>query len=133
VSFTQTTWDQEGYAIRDPDSTTYVAAIETAGEFGPRIYLEAWNRGWKRAEKKVVIGDGAEWIWHIAGDHFPGAVQIVDIFHARRFTIHYTPTHGSWLNQAEIESASSPGSASAPEEFLTWRDCAGRFRRGIAG
>jgi hypothetical protein len=26
--FTQTTWDQEGYAIRDPDSTTYVAAIE---------------------------------------------------------------------------------------------------------
>jgi hypothetical protein len=131
--FTQTTWDQEGYAIRDPDSTTYVAAIETAGEFGPRIYLEAWNRGWKRAEKKVVIGDGAEWIWHIAGDHFPGAVQIVDIFHARRFTIHYTPTHGSWLNQAEIESASSPGSASAPEEFLTWRDCAGRFRRGIAG
>jgi len=20
-----------------------------------------------------------------------------------RFTVHYTPTHGSWLNQAEIE------------------------------
>lgn len=82
--FTQTTWDREGYAIRDPDSTTYVAAIETANEFGPRIYLEAWNRGWERAEKKVVIGDGAEWIWNIAGDHFPGAIQIVDIFHARQ-------------------------------------------------
>jgi hypothetical protein len=27
--FTQTTWDQEGYAIRDPDSTTYVGALET--------------------------------------------------------------------------------------------------------
>src|ERR1019366_2631511 len=38
--FTQTTWDKDGYAVRDPDSTTYVAAIETAGEFGPRIYLE---------------------------------------------------------------------------------------------
>lgn len=82
--FTQTTWDKEGYAIRDPDSTTYVAAIETAGEFGPRLYLEAWNRGWERAEKKVVIGDGAEWIWNLAGDHFPGAIQIVDIFHARQ-------------------------------------------------
>ena len=58
--FTQTTWDKEGYAIRDPNSTTYVAAIETAGEFGKRIYLEAWNRGWPRAAKKVVIGDGAE-------------------------------------------------------------------------
>jgi hypothetical protein len=82
--FTQTTWDKEGYAIRDPDSTTYVAAIESAGEFGPRLYLEAWNRGWERAEKKVVIGDGAEWIWNLADDHFPGAVQIVDIFHARQ-------------------------------------------------
>jgi len=82
--FIQTTWDQEGYAIRDPDSTSYVAAIETAGEFGPRIYLEAWNRGWERAAKKVVIGDGAEWIWNIADDHFPGAIQIVDIFHARQ-------------------------------------------------
>ncbi len=82
--FTQTTWDKEGYAIRDPDSTTYVAAIETAGEFGPRIYLEAWNRGWERAQKKVVIGDGAEWIWNTADDHFPGAIQIVDLFHARQ-------------------------------------------------
>jgi hypothetical protein len=82
--FTQTTWDKEGYAIRDPGSTTYVAAIETAGEFGPRIYLEAWNRGWENAEKKVVIGDGAEWIWNTADDHFPGAIQIVDIFHARQ-------------------------------------------------
>jgi hypothetical protein len=43
-SFTQTTWDQEGYAIRDPDSTTYTGAIETAAEFGRRIYLEAWNK-----------------------------------------------------------------------------------------
>ena len=82
--FTQTTWDKEGYPIRDPESTTYVAAIEPAGEFGPRIYLEAWNRGWERAEKKVVIGDGAEWIWNIADDHFPGAIQIVDLFHARQ-------------------------------------------------
>jgi len=82
--FTQTSWDREGCPIRDPDSTTYVAAIESAGEFGTRIYLEAWNRGWERAEKKVVIGDGAEWIWNIAGDHFPGAIQIVDIFHARQ-------------------------------------------------
>ena len=82
--FTQTTWDSEGYAIRDPDSTTYVGAIETAEEFGKRIYLEAWNRGWSRAEKKVFMGDGSEWIWNIAEQHFPGATQIVDLFHARQ-------------------------------------------------
>ena len=62
--FTQTAWDKEGYAIRDPDSTTYTGAIETAEEFGKRIYLEVWNRGWSRAAKKVpVMVEGAEWIW----------------------------------------------------------------------
>src|ERR1017187_6684529 len=66
------------------DSTTYVGAIETAEEFGKRIYLEAWNRGWSRAETKIVMGDGAEWIWNIADQHFPGAIQIVDLFHARQ-------------------------------------------------
>jgi len=82
--FTQTKWDEEGYAIRDPDSTTYVGAIETADEFGKRLYLEAWKRGWSRAEKKVVLGDGAEWIWNIAAQHFPGAIEIVDLYHARQ-------------------------------------------------
>jgi len=82
--FTQTRWDKKGYPIRDPDSTTYAGAIENAEEFGKRIYLEAWNRGWSRAEKKVVIGDGAEWIWNIVALHFPGAIQIVDLYHARQ-------------------------------------------------
>jgi len=83
-AFTQTTWDKEGYPIRDPVSTTYTGAIENAEEFGKRIYLEAWNRGWNRAEKKIVIGDGAEWIWNLADLHFPGAIQIVDLYHARQ-------------------------------------------------
>lgn len=82
--FTQATWDQEGYPVRDPDSTTYTGAIETAEEFGKRLYLEAWKRGWSRAKKKVVIGDGAEWIWNLAEQHFPGAIQIVDLYHARQ-------------------------------------------------
>ena len=80
--FTQSGWDEEGHPIRDPDSTTYTGAIETAEEFGRRLYLEAWNRGWSRAVKKVVMGDGAEWIWNLAEQHFPGAIQIVDLFHA---------------------------------------------------
>lgn len=82
--FTQTRWDAEGYAIRDPDATTYVGAIETAEEFGKRLYVEAWKRGWSRAQKQVVLGDGAEWIWNLAKLHFPGAIQIVDLFHARQ-------------------------------------------------
>ena len=82
--FTQTTVDKDGWAVRDPDSTTYVGAIETAEEFGLRLYTEAWRRGWKWATTKVVIGDGAVWIWNLAGQHFPGAIQIVDLYHARQ-------------------------------------------------
>ena len=82
--FTQTRWDQEGYPIRDPDSTTYTGAIESAEQFGRRIYAEAWERGWSRALKKVVIGDGAEWIWNLVALHFSDAIQIVDLYHARQ-------------------------------------------------
>lgn len=82
--FTQTKWDEDGYPLRDPDSTTYTGAIESAEEFGKRIYVEAWKRGWSRAKQKVVMGDGAEWIWNIADEHFSGAVQIVDLYHARQ-------------------------------------------------
>jgi len=81
--FTQTRWDEEGYAIRDPDSTTYVGAIEPSEEFGKRIYVEAWKRGWSRAHQRVVMGDGSEWIWNQAQQHFPGATQILDLYHAR--------------------------------------------------
>lgn len=82
--FTQTTTDPEGRPVRDEDSTTYTGAIETAEEFGLRLYAEAWRRGWSRAKKKVVLGDGAVWIWNLADQHFPGAVQIVDLYHARQ-------------------------------------------------
>ena len=82
--FTQTGVDEEGRPVRDEDSTSYVAAIETAEEFGLRLYNEAWRRGWSRAQNKVVIADGAIWIWNLADQHFPGATQIVDLFHARQ-------------------------------------------------
>jgi hypothetical protein len=81
--FTQKDWDKEGYAIRDVDSTTYTGAIESAEEFGKRIYREAWDRGWGRAEKKVLLGDGSPWIWNIGNQYFPGAIQILDLYHAR--------------------------------------------------
>jgi hypothetical protein len=82
--FTQTKCDDKGRPIRDEASTTYVGAIETAEAFGPRVYIEAWERGWSRAAIKVVLADGSIWIWNIADQHFPGAIQIVDIYHARQ-------------------------------------------------
>jgi hypothetical protein len=82
--FTQTLWDDQGRPQRDDHSTTYVGAIETAEQFGPRIYAEAVRRGLKRAGRVIVVGDGAAWIWNIADEHFHDAIQIVDLYHARQ-------------------------------------------------
>src|ERR1039458_1027698 len=82
--FTQTTWDPEGYPMRAPDSTTYTGAVETAEEFGRRLDREAQRRGWGRAQKQGGVGDGAEWVWNLAALHFPDAIHIVDLYHARQ-------------------------------------------------
>ena len=82
--FTQTTTDDQDRPVRDEDSTTYTGSIEVAAEFSRRIYTEAHQRGWSRAQKKVLMGDGADWIWNISQEQFPGAVEIVDLYHARQ-------------------------------------------------
>ena len=81
--FTQTSVDNKGRPLRDEESTTYVGAIETADDFGKRIYAEAVRRGLHRASRVVLLGDGAAWIWNLAVEHFYGAVEVLDLYHAR--------------------------------------------------
>jgi hypothetical protein len=82
--FTQTALDEKGRPIRDPDSTTFVGAIETAETFGWRIYGEAQRRGLAHARRVVILGDGAEWVKNLAEMHFPQALSIIDLYHARQ-------------------------------------------------
>lgn len=81
--FTQTATDEKGRPVRDPDSTTFVGAIETADEFGARLEAEAIRRGLLHAQKVVVLGDGAAWIRTQTELRFPMATHTVDLFHAR--------------------------------------------------
>jgi hypothetical protein len=81
--FTQSGVDAEGWPVRDEGSTSYAGAIEAAEVFGWRIYQEAQRRGVDVAQELIVLGDGAPWIWNIADEHFPGCIQIVDLYHAR--------------------------------------------------
>jgi len=81
--FTQTTRDEEGRPVRDPDSTSYVGAIEPSVDFGPRLHAEAVRRGLARAERVVVLSDGAAYNKSIADEYFPQATHIVDLYHAR--------------------------------------------------
>ena len=79
VAFTQTTVDEEGFAVRDPRSSGYVATFEPVEHFGALVYAEARRRGSHKAKQLVVLGDGAVWIWNLAAFHFPGATHIVDL------------------------------------------------------
>jgi hypothetical protein len=60
-----------------------VARRTARGGFDKLLYTLAWKSGLKRAEQVVVIGDGAHWIWDLADEQFPGAVEIVDLYHAK--------------------------------------------------
>jgi hypothetical protein len=64
-------------------SQQYVARRTALGGFDKLLYSLACQSGLSRAEQVVVIGDGAHWIWDLAAEHFPGAVQIVDLYHAQ--------------------------------------------------
>lgn len=86
--------DDEGTPVRDAGSITYSAAIESAAshdtdtvasDFAQRVERESLRRGFDRAARRVVLGDGAPWIWNLADEFFPGAVQIVDLFHAKEY------------------------------------------------
>jgi len=85
--------DPDGLPVRDRGSVTYSAALESAASpnavdalsaFAQRVDREAQRRGFDQASRRVVLGDGAAWIWNLADDLFPGARQIVDLFHAKQ-------------------------------------------------
>jgi len=60
----------------------YSGRVEHCEAVGERMYAQAVKQGVHNAERVVVLGDGAEWIWNQAQKHFPNAVEIVDWFHA---------------------------------------------------
>ena len=85
--------DDKGVPVRDPGSVSYSAAIERAAttdlqqslsNFALRVQRESTRRGFDSASRRVVLGDGAAWIWNIADTLFPGAIQIVDRFHVKQ-------------------------------------------------
>ena len=66
--FTQTTVDKDGWPIRDPDSTSYIGAAETADELGYRLHLSleqglgvgyGEDRHWRRSRLDLEPGRSA--------------------------------------------------------------------------
>jgi hypothetical protein len=83
VFFTQDKLDKDGYPVRDRDSASVIATFEPAGAFAGLVKAEGIRRGADHVRQFTILGDGAAWIWNIASSKFPGATQIVDLYHAR--------------------------------------------------
>ncbi|AFY45800.1 hypothetical protein Nos7107_5314 [Nostoc sp. PCC 7107] len=63
----------------------YVATLKSRGEFRERV-SQLYNQvAGKKNTKTVFLGDGAHWIWAMASEQFPGAVEILDFFHLSEY------------------------------------------------
>lgn len=80
--FTQHQTDEKGHPVRDYESTTYVSSFGPIEEFGPCLRQDAIRRGLALALQVVLLIDGAEGLANMGRLCFPGAVQIVDFYHA---------------------------------------------------
>jgi hypothetical protein len=58
--------------------SVYVSHLGSVNDFFPKLerHLTPYN-------KKVILGDGAKWIWNWADDNYPLAIQILDFYHAK--------------------------------------------------
>jgi hypothetical protein len=81
-TFTQHQTDEEGHPVRDYESTTYVSSFGSIEEFGPCLRHDAIRRGLALALQVVLLIDGAEGLASMGRLCFPGAIQIVDFYHA---------------------------------------------------
>jgi len=61
----------------------YIAVLGDADELTGRLWAAACRWEWWKAERVVVLGDGATWIWNRAKKMFPNAILILDLYHAK--------------------------------------------------
>jgi len=67
---------------RDIEASFYLAAPEDSETFGRRLWKEFESRDMNGNWLRLVLGDGASWIWNLADLHFPGVPQLLDFYHA---------------------------------------------------
>ena len=135
--FTQTSFDEKGRPIRDPASTTFTGAIENAERFGQRIYAEAVRRGLFEATRVAILTDGAQWCKNLAEIHFPNAIRIVDLYHAREHVhdlckrlfdrdlkriTRYRERWWEWLDEGNIEGIVEQATSHLPKDPSVAKD-----------
>jgi hypothetical protein len=104
-----TSADYEQRDLPAPSVRSVIAEVEEAQAFGERCAAEAQRLGIS-SESLSVLGDGAEWIWNLAGRHFASAACVLDVWHGcehlakvARAAYGEGQEMKAWLDQARIQ------------------------------
>lgn len=97
-------WDRR--KLPAPAARSVVAAVEEASLFGPRCGAEARRLGLDDPTALSVLGDGAEWIWNLAAEQFPGASEALDIYHGAE---HIAAASKAVFGEGSAEAGSQAG------------------------
>ncbi len=84
----QTCWKECNLVVIEKRDGKKITDRWTGARYGPRKDFEPYaaqagmQMGFMDAEQTLFIADGARHNWELAMTHFPGAVQILDYYHA---------------------------------------------------
>lgn len=108
--FTVSALDAAGHPVMDPGSSSYVATFGGKDTLAGLAEAEYLRRGGGHVRQVVALGDGAAWIWGMAGGLCPHATHITDLYHAREhltdLAAHLafiTPDPVRWLAERSAE------------------------------
>jgi len=106
----------------------YAATRQGLAALSEQLHAESLRRGLGKAERVLVVADGAVWIWNIAADRFPEAAQLLDLYHAKEhlWTVANalygagTPEGRAWIKPLEeqIEASQTAKVIATLEEAL---------------
>jgi Uncharacterised protein family (UPF0236) len=71
-----------GFDPADIRPPFYVAGREEVEAFGKRLWGQLEQRRLDERSFRLLLGDGAPWIWNLAETYFPEVPQLLDFYHA---------------------------------------------------
>jgi hypothetical protein len=73
-------WDDE--RLPAPHVRVAAAAVRSSQALGPQWRRAAARLGLRRTDELTVLADGAKWIWAEVEKNLPGAIGVLDFYHA---------------------------------------------------
>jgi hypothetical protein len=82
-------WEKDiltvGAKRREIREKQYVATMQDVGTFAQQLFTQYAHVVGERPCETLFLGDGALWIWSMAGEYYPEAIQILDFYHVSEY------------------------------------------------